>query len=212
MTDPEHKELSVLIEELRANIQRASGELIDIQAGPNQEPRALSVRVGQDKRTHSPILLLDVFEQGQPIGHYDWIIMNDAPPLPEYANGNSNRRDDFAGTSTELQEQAMRAWAPSDGVEVAFSHRQQGLGSLLVASSVIALHTRRVPHLTIGAVSPLARNLWDSFDSQQCPVDNPFGGGMNPYAPVQDWVDIGKFMRLNAQKIQEVLAKTVKKA
>ena len=211
MSEISSEVLLQLANTLKEKINRCSGELIEIQAGPNGEPRFLSARLGMNTEKNEPILLIDVFEQENPIGHYDWMLGHDGAPLPPYANGNLYQRKSFEGHASDLQHRADHYWNTSDGVEVERQYQRQGIGSLLIVSSVLAIDEQHIPHLTIGGASPALQGLWSSFDSQNCPVDNPFPGSMNPYAPVKDWVDVEKFLKLNSQKIADVLVKFAKK-
>ncbi|HYD35620.1 MAG TPA: hypothetical protein VD999_06130 [Vitreimonas sp.] len=209
MSGPENKQLEVLMNEFKRKLRLSDGEMVEIKAAADGAARWISVRKGKNSKTNQEVILADVFQKEQPIGHYDWVIATDATPLPPYANGNRSQRSFFEGPQNEPQALATDWWN-GDGVEITTVHQGQKLGSLLVVSSVLAIDAHQVPHLTIGLISEAGRGLWRSFESQRCPVDNPFPGSLNPYEPAKDWIDVRKFLTLNSIKVNEVLAHFLK--
>ena len=106
------------------------------------------------------VLLVDVYEsdgkQILPLGHLDWFLSGD------YANGGGNMHD-AAIAKNEHEKLANRRWNDLIAFRVEYSNHKEGIGSLIVAASAVALPTLGVKRFYPGGLLAPAVKAYERF-------------------------------------------------
>lgn len=131
-------------------------------------------KANMPKHPFTRILLVDTYVEDDseivPLGHMDWYLHND------YANGGSNLHE--ASIPKGEHEQLSRQWwHDSIAFKVEYAHHQQGLGSLMVATSAVTLPALGVRNFYTGGLLAPAKRTYARFSINE----KDFPETVNPF-------------------------------
>lgn len=136
----------------------------------------------EDSMEKTGVILVDIYaKDGReilPLGHMDWWLDKD------YANGGGNMHD--AATPQNKHEQAARKRWDHRIEQAAFKvnpkYHNQGLGSLMLATSALVLEAKGIKRFYTGALLEPAQNTYARFNIQ--PLDFQ-GSGNDRSLPIE---------------------------
>ncbi len=135
-----------------------------IEPDPKAAPDFYHWREDWAGRQHTGVVLVDTYAEGDdvmiPVGHMDWWLTGD------YANGGGNmHRAAVPEQSHELASDAR--WGNTED-HIAFKvepeYQQQGIGSLMLATSAVALPAAGVREFYSGGLLEPAKRTYARFD------------------------------------------------
>ncbi len=118
----------------------------------------------QDRRGGSMtgVMLVDVYAENEgkivPMGHMDWWLRDD------YANGGGQMHQ-ASKPQTEHEEEASKRWHKHDSTafKVDYAYHKQGIGSLMIAASAIALPAIGIKKFYTGGLLEPAEKTYERF-------------------------------------------------